>query len=292
MNALFSRMLAMCLAAGWMVPALCVVRLLLTRCPKRYAVRLWGMVALRLLCPVTVKSRLSLLPRSLPAAPASTALPLGAVWLAGAAVMLLWGGLRLYRLRTRLTEAAWWKENVWRCDHLPAPFVMGLVHPKIYLPSDLPEADAALVLAHERAHVRRCDSVWKALAYVLLSVYWFNPLLWLAYWLFCRDVELACDESVAAGLTPVERRRYAGLMITCAAPDAPVPGFGSYGLKARIRTVLGYRKPPRWAAPAFAVALIISAVCFLTDAKPAYSPAVHSATDQFFQQLTAIAAEK
>lgn len=288
MNALFSRMLTMCLAAGWMVPALCLLRLVLSRCPRRYVVLLWGMVALRLLCPVTVKSRLSLVPRGLSSVPA--ALPLCAAWLTGVAIMPLWGGIRLYRLRRKLAEAVWWKENVWRCDHLPAPFVMGFVHPRIYLPSDLQPEDAALVLAHERAHIRRGDTVWKALAYVLLSVYWYHPLLWLAYWLFCQDVELACDEKVVSELTPAERRRYAGLMITCAAPNAPVPGFGSHGLKTRIHTVLCYRKPPRWATPVFLAVLVVASVCFLTDARPAYSPSVHSAADQFFQELTAIAA--
>lgn len=103
-------------------------------------------------------------------------------------------------------------------------------------------------------------------------------------------MELACDEKVVSELTPAERRRYAGLMITCAAPNAPVPGFGSHGLKTRIHTVLCYRKPPRWATPVFLAALVVASVCFLTDARPTYSPSVHSAADQFFQELTAIAA--
>lgn len=292
MNALFSRILTMCLAAGWMVPGLCILRLLLNRCPKKYLVLLWGMVAFRLICPVAAKSSLSLLPGNLTPAPGLSALSLWPVWLAGAAAMLLWGGIRLFRLKRRLEEAVWCAENIWLCDHLTEPFVMGILHPRIYLPSGMGQEDAQLVLAHEQAHIRRRDSLWKAVAYVLLSVYWFHPLLWLAYWLFCRDVELACDEQVASGLTPAGRRKYAALMITCAAPQAPVPGFGSWGLKTRLRAVLGYRKPPKWALPVFILALILAAACFLTDAKPAYSQTVQSAASQFFQELNQVASGK
>lgn len=292
MNSLFSSVLTMCLAAGWMVPGICILRLLLNRCPKKYLVLLWGMVAVRLICPVAAKSSLSLLPGNLAPAPGFPALSLWPMWLAGAAVMLLWGGVRLIRLKRRLAEAVWCAENVWLCDHLAAPFVMGFLHPRIYLPSGLDPEDARLVLAHEQTHIRRRDSLWKAAAYVLLSVYWFHPLLWLAYWLFCRDVELACDEQVVSGLPPAARRSYANLMITCAAPGAPVPGFGSWGLKTRIRAVLGYRKPPEWALPVFILALILAAACFLTDAKPAYSQTVHSAASRFFRELNQVASGK
>lgn len=292
MSALFARILTMCFAAGWMVPGICILRLLLSRCPKRYLVLLWGMVAVRLICPVAAKSSLSLLPENPASVPGLSTLSLWPMWLAGAAVMLLWGGIRLFYLKRRLASAVWYTENVWLCDHLTAPFVMGVLYPRIYLPSGLDPEDARLVLAHERTHVRWRDSLWKTAAYVLLSLYWFHPLLWLAYWLFCRDVELACDEQVASALSPAARRSYANLLITCAVPGAPVPGFGSRGLKTRIRAVLSYRKPPGWALPVFILALVLAAACFLTDAKPAYSQTVHSAATRFFRELNQVASGK
>ena len=206
--------------------------------------------------------------------------------------MLLWGGIRIFRLKRRLEEAAWCAGNIWLCDHLTEPFVMGVLRPKIYLPSGMNREDAQLVLAHEQAHIRRRDSLWKAVAYVLLSVYWFHPLLWLVYWLFCRGVKLTWDERVPPVLTPEGLRKYSSRRTPCAAPKAPVPGFGSWGLKTRLRAVLGYRKPPKWALPVFVVALILAAACFLTDAKPAYSQTVQSAASQFFQELNQVASGK
>lgn len=292
MKTMFSRMLTMCLAAGWMVPVLCLLRLLLSGCPKKYRVLLWSTVALRLVCPVTVQSRLSLLPRELTSVPISPAPPLWAAWLTGTAVMLLGGFVRLFRLKRKLAEAVWCGKNVWCCDHLPAPFVLGFVRPKIYLPSSLRPDEAVLVLAHEQAHEARLDALWKLVAYLLLSVYWFNPLLWLAYRLFCQDVELACDERVASELSPEARRKYAHVMISCAAPGAPVPGFGSSGLKTRIRAVLGYRRPSRWALPSFVAAMVVAATCFLTEAKLDDAYLVESAANQFFQELNEIASDR
>lgn len=129
--------------------------------------------------------------------------------------------------------------------------------------------------------------MWKGIAYVLLSIYWFHPLLWLAYLLSCRDVELACDQAVTVGLSWEERREYAEALVSCAAPAAPVPGFRSRSLKERIRAILDNRKPPRWAVPAFLAAFCLLAACFMTNAKPRYNPQVTAAVGQFFEDLEA-----
>ena len=280
-------LIPMALAAGWMVLPICVLRWLLQRCPRKYLVLLWVPVALRLCLPLQIQSTVSLVPSAL--SRQSYELPqwLPFLWLAGAAVMLLGGGFRLLRLKRRLREAVHIGDNLWLCDRLPCAFVMGVLHPKIYLPSDLQPEAMALVLAHERAHIRRGDVVWKGIAYVLLSIYWFHPLLWLAYLLSCRDVELACDQAVTVGLSWEERREYAEALVSCAAPAAPVPGFRSRSLKERIRAILDNRKPPRWAVPAFLAAFCLLAACFMTNAKPRYNPQVTAAVGQFFEDLEA-----
>lgn len=219
MTGLFTRALKMAMVSGWIVLPVCLLRHVLHRCPKKYTVCLWALVAVRLVCPVTVRSSLSLIPQRLELAASKLAtLPLGAIWLAGMGTMLQLGFFRLLRLTRRLKEAVLWKDNVWVCDYLPTPFVLGVFRPKIYLPSCLKPEDAQLVLAHEREHIRRLDPMWKILAYGLLCVYWFHPLLWLAYWLFGLDVELACDQATAAKLNSKKRQKYAELIITWAAP--------------------------------------------------------------------------
>lgn len=292
MKTLLSRMLSMCLRAGWMVPVLCTLRFLLAKCPKKLTLLLWAALGLRLICPMTVKTGISILPQRLTTAPVPLSGLLGVVWMSGTAAMLLLGSIRLHRLKAKLAEAALCGKNVWLCDYLPVPFVLGVIHPRIFLPSSLRPEEAVLVLAHEQAHVERYDALWKLLAYLLLCVYWFNPLLWLAYWLFCQDVEMACDEKVAAQLTPEARRKYANVMISCASPGAPVPGFGGRGLKARIRAVLGYREPPKWAVPALVLALMVVSVFFLADGGADRSQALHSAADRFFQELYTVASGK
>ena len=290
MTGLFTRALKMAMVSGWIVLPVCLLRHILRRCPKKYTVCLWALVAVRLVCPVTVHSSLSLIPQRLELAASKLAtLPLGAIWLTGMGAMLLLGFFRLLRLTRRLKEAVLWKDNVWVCDYLPTPFVLGVLRPKIYLPSCLTPEDAQLVLAHEREHVRRLDALWKILAYGLLCAYWFHPLLWLAYWLFGMDVELACDQATAAKLSGIKRQKYAELIIVWAAPAAPVPGFGSHGLKKRIRTVLGYRKASRWSLPVFLVTTALVAACFLTSPMSGMDAPVQEAVGQFFSQLDTVA---
>lgn len=274
MTGLFTRALKMAMVSGWIVLPVCLLRHVLHRCPKKYTVCLWALVAVRLVCPVTVRSSLSLIPQRLELAASKLAtLPLGAIWLAGMGTMLQLGFFRLLRLTRRLKEAVLWKDNVWVCDYLPTPFVLGVFRPKIYLPSCLTPEDAQLVLAHEREHVRRLDPMWKILAYGLFGL----------------DVELACDQATAAKLNSKKRQKYAELIITWAAPAAPVPGFGSHGLKKRIRTVLGYRKASRWSLPVCLVTACLVAICFLTSPMSSIDAPVQEAVGQFFAQLDTVA---
>lgn len=231
MAGLFLQVAELSVSAAWMIPAVCALRLLLRRAPRWGLCLLWLPVGLRLVWPFSFGSALSLIPRAAShapgavlsggagaqgadaagsvsgIAPAAEALePLGltnvlaALWLAGLAAMLLYAFLSWLRLRLLVREAVPAGDGKYICDRLRDPFILGLFRPRIYLPSDLSEPELGCVLAHEGAHLRRRDHIWKPLGWLLLSVHWFNPLVWLAYALFCRDVEYACDESVVGGL--------------------------------------------------------------------------------------------
>ena len=213
------------------------------------------------------------------AAPGASANPLylltavaSVVWLAGLAGMLVYALVSWVRLRRRVRAAVPLEKNVYLCDEIDAPFLLGAVRPRIYLPSGLDEAARAHVLAHERAHLARRDHWWKPLGFLLLSVYWFQPLLWLAYALFCRDVELACDERAVRGLDAGAVREYCAVLLACSAPRrmaAACPlAFGEVGVKTRVRRALARRRPAVWVTAAAVVVCAVVAVCFLTDPKP------------------------
>ena len=208
----FQKLLWMSFSAAWLSLAVFALRPLLRKTPRWVVLLLWALVAVRLVCPLSIESRVSLMPRpetvaSALQAPAAESAPqplpmdaMSRVWLAGMGAMLLWGLWGDLRLRRRVRVSMPQGENVRVCDEIRTPFVLGLLRPSIYLPSSLDAAQAGYVLAHERAHIARGDHWWKPLGWVLLSVYWFQPLLWLSYVLFCRDLELACDERVARSL--------------------------------------------------------------------------------------------
>ena len=191
------------------------------------------------------------------------------VWAAVTAGMLLWMAGSYLHLRFRLREAVRLRDNLWQSDRIDAPFVLGLFRPRIYLPFGL-DADAlGPVTAHEEAHIRRRDHWIKPAAFLLLSVQWFNPLVWLAYILLCRDIELACDERVVRDMEPDGRRAYSEALLACSMPRhritvCPV-AFGESGVKARIRSVLSYRRPSFWIILAALLLCAVTAVCFLTN---------------------------
>lgn len=307
MTQLFLTLTERSLAAGWLILVILTLRPLLRRAPRRAVLALWTLAAVRLCLPVTLTSSLSLIPRaaiSLPqaalsgvssaapmtehaaAAVSSGQAPLSAdastqsvlpvlarVWAIGAALLLLYALAGWLRTRRRLREAVCLGGNVWACDHLDTAFVSGILRPRIYLPSGLDAETARFVLAHERAHLRHGDPQWKLLGYALLAVYWFHPLIWAAYLLFCRDLELACDEHVVRTLDLTGRKAYSRALLSCSAAHcaalARPLAFGELGVKTRVKAALRYKKPSFRRSAAAALVCAAVAVCFLTDPKTA-----------------------
>lgn len=320
MAVLFEKLLSMSASAGWLILAVVVLRLALCRAPKWMRCWLWALVGVRLVMPVSLKSPLSLVPQSpaemgavLPEPPVTLPqqLPqgvggytaaadvqagpelmaaLGWLWLAGVLLLLGYALLSMLRLRRRVAEAALLEGKVWQCDRVDTPFILGVLRPKIYLPSDLPPAALEPVLAHEFAHLARRDHWWKPLGFLLLAVYWFHPLVWLAYGLFCRDLELACDERVVRKLDGAGRKAYSQALLTCSADRhvlAACPlAFGEGNVKGRIRAALHYRKPAFWLVLAAAVACVAAAACFLTD--PVRHPTLEWAQNLTVEQVASV----
>lgn len=305
MNSLFTSVLEISWQAGLIALAVMAVRPLLRRAPRRAVCMLWLLVALRLLLParLTVESPVSLqqpesppiqayqelrqqekvyvsappeqrLEMAGPAAAQGFALldQLPAIWLTGVGCMALYMALSLLRMRWRLRAAPCIQDNVYRCTDWSTPFVLGVIAPRIYVPETVSEQDFPQVLAHERCHIRRWDHVWKPLAFLLLAVNWFNPVLWAAYVLLGRDMERACDEMVLKNATPAQRAAYSRALVSCAAQPkmaAVCPlAFGEVAVKERVKNVLNYKKPALWAVILLVVAAAIIGACLLT--KPGY----------------------
>ena len=216
------------------------------------------------------------LSESFAAAPLASVNPLyvwtylaGWVWLIGLAAMLLYALVSYLRLRRRVRASIPLRENIYVCDEVPSPFILGIVRPRIYLPSALDEAQRGSVLSHERAHLARHDHWWKPLGFALLAVYWFNPLLWLAYTLLCRDIELACDERVLRGMDAGQIKDYSSALLACSVPRRMIAAcplaFGEVGVGARVKNALRYKKPAFWVVAVSVAVCVVVAVCFLTN---------------------------
>ena len=193
----------------------------------------------------------------------------GWVWLIGLGVMLLYALVSYLRLRRRVSVSLCVRENIYLCDAISSPFILGVVKPHIYLPSGLDEVQRQNVLAHEQAHLARRDHWWKPLGFALLAVYWFNPVLWLAYALLCRDIELACDERVIRTMDESAVKTYSTVLLACSMPRKAVItcplAFGEIGVKERVRNALHYKKPAFWVVAASVAVCVVVAVCFLTN---------------------------
>ena len=309
METLFLKLVNLSLSAGWLVLAALVLRLVFRKAPRWIFCLLWGLVALRLACPFSVESALSLLPSAqvvptetvgitapvvhtgIPAvnaavnpvlaetlAPAAgsgvsparaAAILLSRLWLAGVILMALYALGSWLLLRRRLCTATRLRDNIRQSEAVETPFVLGLFRPVIYLPYRVAEGDLPYVIAHEQAHIRRRDHWWKPLGFALLAVYWFQPLLWLAYWLLCRDIEGACDEKVIREMDTEGRRGYAAALLRWSVRPGHIAAcplaFGEVGVKKRVKAVIGYRKPAFWIIAGALIACAVAAVCFLTD---------------------------
>jgi|GEM_PF-5838799 len=194
-----------------------------------------------------------------------------ALWLAGMAILLLYGAFSFLRLRRKTAAAAPLRDGLYLCDGIASPFILGVFRPRIFLPSDIGEGQIPAVEAHERAHLKRGDHVWKVLGFLLLAVYWFSPFQWLMYKFFCFDIELACDERVVRDMSAGERKGYAETLLALSLPErgavfAPL-AFGETGVKERIKAVARYKKPAAWVVIVAAVLAVAAAVCFFTAPK-------------------------
>lgn len=313
MGNIFVKILNMGLTAGWLILAVVILRFFLKRAPRWIICLLWALVAVRLICPFSPESALSLIPSGAPLpekimtgrdfavntginivdAPVNAYLGdhyyegvtvsadngnrmmnlFGRVWAAGVVLMLLYSLVSYYRLYKATRVCICTEKNIYRCDGIDTPFILGIVKPRIYLPSGMKEEQAAYVTAHERAHLRRRDHWWKPAGFLLLSVYWFQPLCWVSYILLCRDIELACDEKVIRTLDGKDRKAYAEALLSCSirqsvAAACPL-AFGEVGVRERVKNVLHYKKPAFWIILAAVVCGILAAVCFLTNPKEA-----------------------
>lgn len=309
METVFLELLNRSIAAGWLIFAVLLLRVLLKRASKGIRCLLWAFVAFRLVCPFSLESVFSLIPseetlspemlyartpavdsgmpaldsamnpfmsQSFAPVPEASVSPLqvavfaaSVIWAAGLAAMLVYAAVSCFRLRRRVGAAMRVDDNIWLCDQAASPFIFGFWKPRIYLPSDLDEGRMAYVLAHEKAHLKRRDYLWKPLGFLLLSVYWFNPLCWLAYWFFCRDMELACDERVVRTLDLQEKKAYSEALLSCSAGrrglSACPLSFAEVGVKERVKNVLSYKKPAFWLTAAAVVLCAAAAVCLLTN---------------------------
>lgn len=304
MENIFFKLVNMSLAASVVAAVVIILRLVLKKAPKRISVALWVLVALRLILPFSIESSFSLMPsyavmpegvvsyekaeidstptdvitvtspsgdsKEYQTASLTDSLPIEvAAWLGGMAVMLAYALTSYLTIRKRVRESVPLKSNIRLCDRIPAPFILGIFRPKIYLPTSMDEADTKYVTAHEKAHLRRGDHIWKPFGFLLLTVYWFNPVMWLAYILLCRDIELACDERVIGELGAESKKPYSDALLNCSAPRRSISAcplaFGETGVKQRIKNVLSYKKPAVWIIAAALILCIAASVCFLTN---------------------------
>lgn len=272
-------LISMSFSSVWIISAVILLRLVLRRVPKQGRVLMWILPAVRLTIPYTFESRFSVTPdlsRSVPvmspsyAAPvSSTNLLITAIWAAVTLGMLLYMLISFIRLKKRVRVSLNLRDNIYICDKIGSPFVLGVIRPRIYLPSVIDGKALEYVLMHEQAHIRRLDTVWKPLAFLILSVHWFNPLVWAAYVLFNRDTELACDEQAVKALPFGRRREYSTALLDCCTKNtftAACPfAFGEKPVKQRIKSILGYRKPKPVYILAAAVCCAAAALLFLTN---------------------------
>ena len=184
-------------------------------------------------------------------------------------ILALYTLISYWRLQRKVSEAVILRENIFQSENVGSPFVLGIIKPRIYLPYNMDEQDLEHVVAHERAHIRRKDHLWKPLGFLLLTIHWFNPLMWLAYVLLCRDIELACDEKVIQELGNEQRANYSQALVACSVNRRMIAAcplaFGEVGVKERVKSVLNYKKPAFWVIVASVIACVVVAVCFLTN---------------------------
>ena len=308
MNEFFLKIINMSISASWLIFAVLILRLVLKKAPKWVNVLLWGIVAIRLICPFSFESALSLIPSAetfpkkiisgpsfdvqsgitpvdnrindylgdryfegvtVPANNGNTIMTiLTIVWTIGILLLVAYTVISYWRLHREIDTAVRYKDNIFQSENVSSPFVLGLIKPRIYLPFKLDGQDMEHVVAHEQAHIRRKDHWWKPLGFLLLTIHWFNPLMWLAYVLLCRDIELACDEKVIKGLSNEQRADYTQALVACSVNRRMIAACPlTFGEKERVKSVMNYKKPAFWVIIIAVIVCVGVAVCFLTNPK-------------------------
>ena len=318
MSLLFTQIFNMSVSASYIVLAVLLLRLALKKAPKWLSLLLWAVVGIRLICPFTFESVWSLIPslgqihpvvaldqhapqyteysglnmlvtrlnEDLLARPEYDRLMLlqrlipvfAVVWLAGILALTAYSIISCLKVRRNVLTAVRCQDNVYQSENVRSPFVFGLIKPKIYLPFQIGERSMTSVIAHEQAHIQRLDHLWKPLGFFLLTLHWFNPLIWLSYALFCRDLELACDERVIRNLDRDARADYAAALLSCSVSKPKIAAcplaFGEVGVQKRIKSALSYRKPVLWVTAVALAVCLVAAVCFFTEPVSIYNTGV------------------
>ena len=309
MAEVFLKIINMSISASYIVLAVLLLRFILRKAPKWITVILWGIVAIRLVSPFSIESVLSLIPNSEVVSPdimmdrtpeINTGIPIvnqvvnpiisssftpnpgtsanplqlwiptfAVMWIIGMIALLAYTVISYAKVKRKIETAVPYTDNIYQSENVVSPFVLGIIKPKIYLPFGMNKKDMEHVVSHEKSHIRRKDHLWKPLGFLLLSLHWFNPLMWLGYVLLCRDIELACDEKVIKELDHDARADYSEALLTCSVNRRMIAAcplaFGEVGVKDRIKSVLSYKKPAFWIIIAAIVACVVVAVCFLTN---------------------------
>ena len=309
MSEFFLKIVNMSISASWVVVAVLALRFCLKKAPKWVNVLLWGIVAVRMVFPFSIESVLSLIPSAetisptimmeqtpsvqtgVPAlnhvinpvisgsftpVPGASANPLQiwipvltGIWLFGIAALFLYSAVSYWRLRRKVCEAVILRGNLYQSEKVCSPFVLGIIKPKIYLPYHMDSRKMDHVIAHEQTHIRRKDHWWKPLGFLLLTIHWFNPLMWFSYVLLCRDIELACDEKVIREMGNEQRADYTQALVACSVNRRLIAAcplaFGEIGVKERVKSVMNYKKPAFWIVLASVIVCAVIAVCFLTN---------------------------
>ena len=309
MNELFLKIINMSISASWLVLVVLILRFVLKKAPKWVNILLWGIVAIRLICPFSFESALSLIPSaetfpekviSGPSFDVQTGITpvdnrindylgdryfegvtvpvnngnnimtiLTIVWTIGILLLVAYTVISYWRLRRKVDTAVRYKDNIFQSENVKSPFVLGIIKPRIYLPFNMNGQDLEHVVAHEQAHIHRKDHWWKPFGFLLLTIQWFNPLVWLAYVLLCRDIELACDEKVIKELGNEQRADYTQALVACSVNRRMIAAcplaFGEVGVKDRVKSVMNYKKPAFWGVVLAVIVCVFVAVCFLTN---------------------------
>lgn len=298
MEALLAKLIEISMIASWLILIILVLRICFKKASKSFYCFLWALVGLRLIFPFSIESVFSLIPKKeiltptiqtgisvlnqtieQNTQPETVIVPqsmnwmsiLTMIWIIGIITLSIYSIISYYRLYKKVSISLPYKKNIYYCDSIDSPFILGIIQPKIYLPSTLNESQIQYVLKHEYAHLKRKDHLWKPLGFALLTFYWFNPMIWVAYITLCKDIESACDEYVIKKMDSYNKKMYSETLFTCSVDRKLIMAcplaFGEVGVKERIKSIVNYKKPTFWVLCASLVVCIVLSVGFLTEPK-------------------------